>query len=67
MSGNGTQGNGMSVGARVAILTVLAGVAAAGVAAALRRRNRRDAVIAEKDLGPKSVDAAPADLHAARR
>ncbi|WP_155370817.1 hypothetical protein [Catellatospora vulcania] len=49
-----TQGNGMSVGARVAVFTVLAGAAAAGVAGALRRRNRRDLVIAEKDLGPKN-------------
>ncbi|MBV1850581.1 hypothetical protein [Catellatospora tritici] len=51
-----TQGNGMSVGTRLAILTVLAGATAAGVAGVLRRRNRRETVIAEQDLGPKSTD-----------
>ncbi|GAB4055410.1 hypothetical protein [Catellatospora paridis] len=54
MPGSGAQGNGMSVGTRLAIFTVLAGATAAGVAGALRRRHRRDTVIAEKDLGPKS-------------
>lgn len=55
MAGSNTQGNGMSVGTRLAIFTVLAGAAAAGLAGALRRRSRRETVIAEKDLGPKST------------
>ncbi|MEV0458801.1 hypothetical protein [Catellatospora methionotrophica] len=45
----------MPVGARLALFAALAGAAAAGVAGALRRRNRRDTVIAEKDLGPKGT------------
>ncbi len=55
MPGSGTQGNGMSTGTRLAIFTVLAGATAAGVAGALLRRNRRETVVAEKDLGPKST------------
>lgn len=54
MPGSGTQGNGMSTGTRLAIFTVLAGATAAGVAGALRLRNRRRTAIAEKDLGPKA-------------
>ncbi|MFC7243053.1 hypothetical protein ACFQO7_11260 [Catellatospora aurea] len=54
MPGNGTQGNGMSTGTRLAVFTALAGATAAAVAGALRLRNRRQSVIAEKDLGPKA-------------
>ncbi len=54
----GTQGSGMPMGARLAIFTVLAGAAAAGVAGALRRRRRRDTAIADKDLEPRSTGPA---------